>query len=534
MQQFIEKYREEILGSLSGFDRLVFRAAPRRLQQSYWDASRQIRVAKGMQEYLWQNQIHFKDFGAHVRYISSRVKEQFLKPFEEQKLPIVFLRDPNVDKDRMARELAARNGIESGLVCALSVMEPSPTFEYIQSKIAVRLRPCHMFYQYQKHPQLGWMYARVQSWFPFNLQVGMNGREWLARQMDLHGLQYVQRDNCFAWIEDYRKAQELLEAQLETNWTELLSGFARQLNPLHPEIFQRFPTENYWTCYQCEWATDVVFRRAEFFKRLMKLLVAHGMLSFSSTDVLRYFGKRVTKAGEIPQRFNGELQTNLKQYREGERVKFRLQGNSGKFYDKAYTELGSVLRAAETTINNVAVFQSYRAKQGGPSDELKWRQMRKGVADLHSRAGVSQRANDRIRNALASVDDSRRLEERIADLQQPTHWNKRRVRALRPLADDRPLLEAVNRGDFLITGFRNRDLQAILYPEPADSPREKRRRSAAISRQLRMLRAHKIIHKKGKTRAYQVAPEARTTLVAILTAARTSLHQINELQTAAA
>ena len=64
MQQFIEKYREEILGSLSGFDRLVFRAAPRRLQQSYWDVNRQIRVAQGMQEYLLQNQIHFKDFGA--------------------------------------------------------------------------------------------------------------------------------------------------------------------------------------------------------------------------------------------------------------------------------------------------------------------------------------------------------------------------------------------------------------------------------------------------------------------------------------
>jgi hypothetical protein len=72
------------------------------------------------------------------------VKEQFLKPFEEHKLPIQFLRDPSVDKDRMARELAAKNKMESGLVCALSVMEPSPTFEYIQSKIAVRLRPCQV------------------------------------------------------------------------------------------------------------------------------------------------------------------------------------------------------------------------------------------------------------------------------------------------------------------------------------------------------------------------------------------------------
>ena len=243
-------------------------------------------------------------------------------------------------KDQIAREWAAKNRIESGLVCALSVMQPSPTFEYIKSKIAVRLRPCHVFYQYQKHPQLGWMYARLQSWFPFNMQVGMNGREWLARQMDQHGLQYAQRDNCFAWIEDYGKAQALLEEQLQTNWPELLSGFVRQLNPLHEEIFQRFPTENYWTCCQCEWATDVVFRRGEFLKRLMQMLVLHGMLSFSSTDVLRYFGKRVTKSGEVPQRFNGELQTNLKQYREGERVKFRLQGNALKFYDKGLYPVG--------------------------------------------------------------------------------------------------------------------------------------------------------------------------------------------------
>jgi hypothetical protein len=35
MQQFVEKYREEILGTLSGFDRLVFRATPRRLHNLY-------------------------------------------------------------------------------------------------------------------------------------------------------------------------------------------------------------------------------------------------------------------------------------------------------------------------------------------------------------------------------------------------------------------------------------------------------------------------------------------------------------------
>src|ERR1035437_5493691 len=88
MQQFIEKYREEILGTLSGFDRLVFRATPRRLNSVYRDESRKILVAKGMQEYLWQNKILFKDFGKHVQRISSRVKEEFLKPFQQQHLPV--------------------------------------------------------------------------------------------------------------------------------------------------------------------------------------------------------------------------------------------------------------------------------------------------------------------------------------------------------------------------------------------------------------------------------------------------------------
>ena len=39
------------------------------------------------------------------------------------------------------------------------------------------------------------MYARIQTWFPFNIQVGLNGREWLARQMDKQNLKYRQQGN---------------------------------------------------------------------------------------------------------------------------------------------------------------------------------------------------------------------------------------------------------------------------------------------------------------------------------------------------
>jgi hypothetical protein len=533
MQQFIERYREQINGVLTGFDRLVFRGSLRRLNYGRYDSSLKAMVANGMENYLWQNEILFKDYQDHVKRISERLKKASLEPFEKQKIPVVFLRDPAADKSKVARQVASERGVTSGLVCAISAMEPSPTFEHRGTHIIRRTRPCHVLYHYQIHPELGWMHARIQTWFPFNVQVGLNGREWLARQMNRDGLKYVQQGNCFPWIEDYKRAQELMSLQVEKNWAELLNGFAGQLNPEHESIFRRYPAGYYWTCDQSEWATDIVFRQADFLKRLMPLLVRHGVLSYSSADVMRYFGRKVNLSGEIPASFSGTLKTDLKRRQEGERVKFSLNGNSAKFYDKAYSEIGSVLRAAETTIITVQDFRAYRSKEGGAEQDLQWRPMRKGIADLHRRTEVSQKANQRLLSALASVDDSRSVEELTAEIQKRTSWNGRKVRGLHPWGDDKELFAAINHGEFTINGFRNRNLQTMLYDTEPDSPAERRRRSSAISRKLRMLRAHGIVQKIPRTHRYQVTDAGRVILLAVLTTARTSINQINHLPKAA-
>jgi hypothetical protein len=252
------------------------------------------------------------------------------------------------------------------------------------------------------------------------------------------------------------------------------------------------------------------------------------MLSFSSPDVMRYFGRKMNQSGAIPAHFNGTLETDLKRRQEGDRVKYRMNGNSAKFYDKAYSQWGSVLRGAETTINTVGDFRVFRPKEGGPEEDLQWRRLRKGIADLHRRAEVSQKTNDRLLNALASVDDSRTVEELTKDIQKPICWNKVRMRGLRPWAEDKSLLAAINHGDFLINGFRNRDLHALLYETEA-APPERRRRSAAISRKLRLLRAHGFIHKVPRTHRYHVTEAGRAILIAVLTSARTSVHQLNQL-----
>ena len=112
------------------------------------------------------------------------------------------------------------------------------------------------------------------------------------------------------------------------------------------------------------------------------------------------------------------------------------------------------------------------------------------------------------------------MEELTAGIQRP--------------ADDHELLAAINHGEFVINGFRNRDLQALLYADQAPSPEGHRRWPAAISRKLRMLRAHGLIQKVPRTHRYHVTDAGRAILVAILTTARTSVRQLNQILAQAA
>jgi len=242
--------------------------------------------------------------------------------------------------------------------------------------------------------------------------------------------------------------------------------------------------------------------------------------------VLRFLGRRLTATGEIPRRFKGEVTSDMKRRPEGVRIKHTVNGNSVKAYDKLYTERAAVLRL-EATVNDAGDFRVYRPKEGGPADDLQWRPLRKGIADLHRLSQVSGRANERYLDALASVDDSRTLGELLARVTKPATWNEKRVRALNPFApEDLKLCKAVSAGEFVISGVRNRDLQRLLFTEEAASPAERRKRCARVGRLIRMLRAHGILQKVNGTHRYQITEEGRSILTAMLTARETPINRL--------
>ena len=521
MNKFIAKFSEQIEGALSGFDRLVFHGT-----------LRAIAYELGMKTYLWHSHVLLKDFGRHVEQTSQALKAAATVAAQRAGRPVQFLRSGQESKEEMARQIAGRDQIGTGLVCVLTSVEPCWSYEIVSRRATQKLdlkaarRKCLHIYQYWQHPVFGLLHARIQTWFPFSIQICLNGREWLARQMDQAQLKYVRQDNCFVWIQDYQQAQGLMDQQLKVNWQPLLAEIAGQLNPIHSEIFVHFPVSYYWTTYQSEWAMDLVFRPVEPLRRLVPKLVQLGMTSFSSTDVMRFLGRKTTLQGNVPGTVQAAVCSDLKRRTEGVRIKHSLGINSVKLYDKAYTEQRAVLRA-ETTINAAEQFRVYRPKEGDPEGPLEWRRMRRGMADLHRRAEVSQQVLDRYWDALASVDDSTTLEELSRSLERRVRWKGQLVRALHPFDPaDSALLEAVNRGEFTINGLRNRDLQALLYAGPALSQPEKRRRSAAISRKLRLLRAHGLLQKLAHTHRYQVSEKGRLILTALLAARQATLKQL--------
>jgi len=171
----------------------------------------------------------------------------------------------------------------------------------------------------------------------------------------------------------------------------------------------------------------------------------------------------------------------------------------------------------------------YRTTEGDPDGQKRWRRLRRGIADFHRRAELSRKGAERYLDAFAAVDNDKTLDEVIARSRKHAIWCGKRVRALRPFDQDQPLLAAVARGEFTLTGFRNRDLQSFFFSTPANSPKEARRRSAWTTRQLRLLRAHGLITKIQGTHRYLLTDTGRRVVTAVLAALHATIRQLTPL-----
>jgi hypothetical protein len=513
VDSFIQRHRAVIRGVLSGLDRLVFRGN-----------IRQIAGVEGMQHFLNWRRVLLKDFGSYVQRITDRVRaaaEETLK--RAGRRPVQYVGSPSVEKEQLALSIARADGVTDGLICVLSCVEPCRSFFIYRNRetkfieLRVQDRKCLHLYFYAFDRVFGFMNARIMTWLPLRVQVCINGREWLSRRLDEAHVGYDRRDNTFARIDDLERAQAMFDKQLDTDWTRELTRIARLINPHHEDddLFGGRRIDYYWSVYQSEWATDVMFDRPASLAKIYPGLVQHAITTFSSPDVLRFLGKPVRS------NFPGEIVSDFKDRPEGVRVKHSADMNSVKVYDKG----GSVLRV-ETTINDPYAFRAFRRAEGQKRGPKKWRYMRRGIADLRRRAEVSEASNKRYLEALGAVENPTRVSELIRPLTERCRWKGRPVRGLTWSKRDLDIVAAVMRGEHCISGFQNRDLQAALFARPPVDAKEKRSRTAYVTRLVRLLRAHRLVHKVTGTHRYRVSRTGRVAMTAILATQRMTLEQL--------
>ena len=505
MKSFLSRFGALVSFVLSGFDRLRF-----------CGESRLLNHARGVQSYCHQRRILFKDFPGHAEALTKTLRCETTKQLGD--VPLKHLNSPDVDKEALALELAREHGRQQGRIALITCQESALTYRLrrnAENLIEPRKEKtrCTHYYHYFLHEELGPCYVRIQTWFPFSVRVGLNGRRWLAQQLRKRGVGLEQRDNLLTAIEDTELAQRLLEEQKQVDWPTLLRELVRPVHPLWDYLHEQAHTPFYWMVEQSEWATDFVFRSADDLALWYPRWLRHGVLTLSCKDVMRYLGRKVPRVGYGC--LAGEAKIDLRSRPDGTRLKFWYNTNALKFYDKEKIAL-----RIETTINNPKDYQVFRTKEGEAEGALKsWQQLRKGVADLARRAEVADAANRRLAESLASVAQPDTLGELLQPLGQPVEKDGCRLaRPLNPLTGaDGELLRSLGKGDYLVNGFRNRDVRVQLFGSCADGD-ERRRQAAKVTRLLALLRAHELIKKVPKTHRYQLSANGRRVVTVLLAA----------------
>ncbi len=391
-------------------------------------------------------------------------------------------------------------GEHEGVVCILSAMESCSCFKVRKNHrsgfLELQWSPgkCLHYYVYFIDAELGLCYLRIPTWAPFRLQFYCNGHSYLERQMKKRGIKYEKADNCFVRIADFQRAQQIADSFDIQELHQRLRQYASRFVAIH----ERWGHGLYWSISQAEYATDIVFKSNRILPDLFHELVRTAAGEVRCSDIYSFMGKRLTESSAQ------EVSSRLKTLVEGTRIKHILGTSSIKMYDKQQR----VLRI-ETTVNDVSVFKHYReVKHRDGSCETKYASVRKSIYSLGVLSELMGACNKRYVHHISQWEDH--TKERI-DLRKVSQSVKddhnRSYRGVNFFQkDDLQFMYAIERGEYTISGFSNRQLQQHL---PGWKP-------AKIGRMIKRFRKLGLIKRATNTYKYYLRKLGQKVIVAAL------------------
>jgi hypothetical protein len=501
--KIIEKFKDKIKGVLTGFDRMIIKG---HILQLFSDS--------GKRYFLSKENVLLKDYGDYAEKVTKVIKASIEEMTSKTGRPLIYLNSSKTSKEGTAQDVLKRDPVSEGLICVLSTLEMGPSVEVKKNKETQKLelrngeRKCLHYYFYYLDKEFGFMHVKLQSWFPFGVQVYVNGREYISKQLDRAGISYKRYDNCFTHIDDIEAAQKISDDFLSKKLDGMLNHFAKQINPFIDRIKEILGHDYYWCLEQCEYATDLMFNSREDLESVYMDFVQHGIVNFKFDDVMTFMGRKMHPA------FSGEIVSDIKKRPFGVRIKHRMKENSIKMYDKY-----SVLRV-ETTINNPREFKVFKksTKEGKPD---KWVPMGKSISNLYRYAEVSKAANRKYLDAIALADLKGNCIDEIEKLCERIKKGNRTFSGFNPLSEETELLFlAVFNGGNHINGFTNASIRKAIFPDASDDDKKTRNKMTRI---LSKMKAFGLISKIPRSFRYKITAKGIRIITATLSIKNTTI-----------
>ncbi len=192
MDGFIQRHQQDVIGVVSGFDRMRFRGT-----------LRSISYAKGVDRFLGAVGVRYDGFKDYLAGLSQALIDHAEQVAQQAGRPLEYCTSSSEDKQAEALRMAERDGITEGLVCILRCVEPCQSFSIRWDRHghvglrAEQRKGLHLYYYYLDR-EFGLVHVRVATWLPFGIHVCLNGREYLARRMSKAGIGFEQAPQSVA------------------------------------------------------------------------------------------------------------------------------------------------------------------------------------------------------------------------------------------------------------------------------------------------------------------------------------------------
>lgn len=511
----LEQNKEKINGVFGTFDRMIINGYLLNLCNY-----------RHFLYYLIQNNIKLKDFDKFAEEQTKSLCNNIENYVKDNNCEINYLNSGKIDKDEFVRNIFDEKPNKKGLITALSTVEICNTMTVKANKESQKLevtsRPtkCKHYYFYYNDEEFGFMYLKIQTWFPYNVQIYINGREYCSKLFDKNNIKYEMYNNSFSYIEDFDKAQELANSILNKKISDSFDGLVSNINNHLPNIERIFSHSYYWCIDQCEFATDINFKSRNDLSLFYKTLVETTYFTFSSEDIYSFFGRNVSRIHTFT---NGEIVSDLRHRYQGYRIKFKINNNQIKMYDK-----GNNLRI-EVTINNPKDFKVLKTKTNDETGEMietkEWTPMGKSIANLYRYVEISKSITKRYIEALPEIDVKEKTPiSEIEALSSSIIVNNRKYTGFNILsANTIKLLSIISNGNYLINGFTNKMIR-VKYFNDSISQKDINK----LTRIFAKLRAHGIIKKVTRKNKYYLTENGRKITNSILVYTRKQL--LNNIQ----